>query len=194
MAVEGGQTLLGMINDLLDISKMEAGELTLEYAPLSPGELVERAANQVALLANNKGLALAHEVAPDLPQTFDGDEEKLRRTLVNLLGNAIKFTPSGGTVTVGVRRDPNAFSDALVFFVRDTGEGIPKEAFGRIFEKFGQVENRRAGRKNSTGLGLTFCKLAVETHGGHIGVESELGKGSTFSFTVPLHRAAPPAA
>jgi signal transduction histidine kinase len=112
-----------------------------------------------------------------------GDENKLRRTLVNLLGNAIKFTPSGGTVTIGVRHSREGPS--VVFSISDTGEGIPAEAFGRIFEKFGQVQSRQGGRIMSTGLGLTFCKLAVEAHGGQIAVESVPGQGSTFCFTIP---------
>jgi signal transduction histidine kinase len=104
--------------------------------------------------------------------------------VVNLLANAIKFTPAGGTVTISVRR--NIPDPSLLFCVIDTGEGIPSEAFERIFEKFGQAESRQAGRTMSTGLGLTFCKMVVEAHGGRIWVESELGKGSRFSFIIPL--------
>jgi two-component system, sensor histidine kinase and response regulator len=126
---------------------------------------------------------LAQEIVPDLP-TLYADEEKLLRTLVNLLGNAIKFTPAGGAVTLSAR--PSDTERVLLLSVTDTGEGIPAEAFARIFEKFGQVESRQAGRRMSTGLGLTFCKMVVEAHGGRIWVESELGQGSTFSFTVPL--------
>ena len=187
IAVGGGRTLLGMINDLLDIDKMEEGSLTLETRLLRPEGVVEAALVQVASLAQSKQLSLAQEIAPALP-AVPADEEKLRRTLVNLLGNAVKFTPSGGSVAVSVRHDPA--EAALVFAVRDTGEGIPRDAFERIFQKFGQVETRKAGRKMSTGLGLTFCKMAVEAHGGRIWVESELGKGSTFSFTLPLDGAA----
>jgi two-component system sensor histidine kinase/response regulator len=103
---------------------------------------------------------------------------------VNLLGNAIKFTPEGGMVTVTAHRSDTA--KAMLFSVTDTGEGIPPEAFERIFEKFGQVESRQAGRKMSTGLGLTFCKMVLEAHGGRIWVESEIGKGSIFRCVVPL--------
>jgi signal transduction histidine kinase len=188
LSIDGGHTLLGMINDLLDIDKMEKGSLQLDYGDVSPGELVSSSLAQVALLASGKNIRLSSEVAPDLPNFF-GDGDKLRRTLVNLIGNALKFTPSGGAVAVSVRRG-DADGDSLVFAVQDTGEGIPKEAFDRIFEKFGQVENRKAGRKMSTGLGLTFSKMAVEAHGGRIWVESEPGQGSVFSFALPL--AAPP--
>jgi two-component system, sensor histidine kinase and response regulator len=183
MSVAGGETLLGMINDLLDISKMEDGSLTLDRRDLTPGEMVSQALEQVASLAADKGLSLVNGTEAGVP-ALNADEDKLRRTLVNLIGNAIKFTPAGGSVTVGVRE--NIEGDSLVFTVQDTGEGIPKEAFGRIFEKFGQVESRRSGRKMSTGLGLTFCKLAVDAHGGRIWVDSVLGQGSTFSFTLPL--------
>jgi PAS domain S-box-containing protein len=182
VSIAGGQTLLGMINDLLDISKLEDGSLKLDCADLRAQEVAERALGQVASLASAQQLTLLREIDTDLP--LYADAEKLLRTLVNLLGNAIKFTPLGGTVTLAVRREPG--QNAALFQVRDTGEGIPREAFQRIFEKFGQVESRKAGRKMSTGLGLTFCKMVAEAHGGQIWVESELGKGSTFSFTLPL--------
>lgn len=183
MGIHGGRTLLGMINDLLDISKMEGGALALERVAVQPDAVVAHALEQVLPLAREKNLTLAAELTPDLP-TVAADEDKLRRTLVNLLGNAVKFTPDGRSITLAARlADDGA---AMAFHVRDTGEGIPREAFERIFEKFGQVETRKSGRKMSTGLGLTFCKMAVEAHGGRIWVESELGQGSTFSFTLPL--------
>ena len=183
IAISGGQSLLAMINNLLDISKLEAGSLQLEYSQLSPETLVAGAIAQVASLAVDKNLALAQQIAPTAPN-FPGDEDKLRRTLVNLLGNALKFTPRGGTVTVTVQKSETA--NELLFAVRDTGEGIPPDAFAHIFEKFGQVESRNGGRKMSTGLGLTFSKMAVEAHGGRIWVESTLGEGSAFFFTIPL--------
>lgn len=181
ISLTGGETLLGMINDLLDISKMESGLLELDLKEVSPADLVSSALCQVESLANSKDLKLLTEMESGLP-SFVADRDKLLRTLVNLLGNAVKFTPSGGAITVSARR-----SDvSMQFSVGDTGEGIPAEAFARIFEKFGQVESRTAGRKHSTGLGLTFCKLAVEAHGGRIWLESNMGKGSTFSFIIPL--------
>ena len=181
IAVAGGQTLLGMINDLLDVEKLESGTLQLDYAALSAGDLVASAVAQVAALAQGQGLQLVQHVEPALPP-LRGDEGKLRRTLVNLLGNALKFTPRGGTVTVGARAGQEPQS--VLFWVSDTGEGIPAESFECIFEKFGQVQSRQGGRLMSTGLGLTFCKLAVEAHGGHITVESAPGQGSTFRFTI----------
>ena len=186
-AVNGGETLLGMIDDLLDVEKLESGSMHLDCDAFSAGELVAAAVNQVASLAQSKNLLLAQQIAADLPR-LHADENKLRRTLVNLLGNAIKFTPSGGAVTVEAHR--SAQGHAVTFRVKDTGEGIPPEAFTRIFEKFGQVESRQGGRTAGTGLGLAFCKLAVEAHGGHIGVESMPGQGSAFHFTIALPREA----
>jgi len=183
MGITGGNTLLGMINDLLDVSKMESGTMKLDLSSVTAGAVVAAAAQQVAYLAKDKKLNLKTEVAPGLP-SFLADDDKLRRTLVNLLGNAIKFTPTAGTVTVAARLREE--ENAIQFEISDTGEGIPPESFGKIFEKFGQVEGRKSGRRMSTGLGLTFCKMAVEAHGGRIWVESELGQGSSFLFTIPL--------
>lgn len=183
ISISGGQTLLGMINDMLDVDKLESGLMQLDYGMLSAAELVSFAVGQVASLAESKELSLIQQVDAGLPR-LRGDEDKLRRTLVNLLGNAIKFTPKGGTVTVKARCIEDGQS--MLFSVSDTGAGIPSEAFVRIFEKFGQVASPKPGGSRSTGLGLTFCKLAVEAHGGRIWVESSPCKGSTFSFTIPL--------
>jgi len=187
-AIGGGETLLGMIGDLLDISKLEAGSLALDRRPVPPAIPVEQALAQAAPLALAGGLRVARHVAADLPPVA-ADAELLRRALLNLLGNAVKFTPRGGIVTVSAALD--AAEGAVVFAVGDTGEGIPAHQVRRIFDKFGQVETRKAGHKMSTGLGLTFCKLVAEAHGGRIWVESKLGKGSRFLFTIPI--AAPPA-
>lgn len=183
ISIAGGNTLLGMINDLLDISKMEEGLLVLDRSEFSFAELVEEAFRQVSWLADDKALELRAEIAPEV-MPLNADMEKLRRVLVNLLGNAVKFTPAKGHITVTAHVEPS--SKEWIVGVADTGEGIPKEAFERIFQKFGQVETRKAGKTKSTGLGLTFCKLAIEAHGGRIWVESEPGQGSTFFFTIPI--------
>ncbi|HEX8832774.1 MAG TPA: hybrid sensor histidine kinase/response regulator, partial [Abditibacteriaceae bacterium] len=190
ISIDGGQTLLSMINDLLDISKMEAGLMKLALQETIPEVLIGRALRQVTSLAAAKHLDVSAQVAPNLPLLLL-DEDKMLRTLVNLLGNAIKFTPEGGSIHASVHQEADETTpDAggkVRFSVQDTGEGIPEESFGRIFEKFGQVEGARSGHKMSTGLGLTFCKMVIEAHGGHIGIASRLGEGSTFSLVVPVH-------
>jgi signal transduction histidine kinase len=188
IAVQGGQKLLRMINDVLDISRSEAGKLTLEFQMLEPAALVERALREIEPLAREKGLSLVDDVAPGLAP-FRGDGEKLGRVLTNLLGNAVQFTPNGGTIHVTAATDT---SGDVEFSVRDTGEGIPGEAFDDIFEMFGQGRRRTPGQTRSSGLGLRFCKIVVEAHRGRIHVESEPGQGSRFAFNVPALRSGMP--
>ena len=181
IAMRGSASLLDIINDLLDISKLEAGASDLEIAAFDVATLIENSLEQVQGAASRVGITLQREIALDLAE-FSGDEGKLRRTLVNLLGNAIKFSPSNGAIIIGARAE----NGELWLWVRDHGEGIPREAFDRIFEKFGQVEDRKAGRLMSTGLGLALCKMVADAHRGRIWVESELGQGSTFTVALPL--------
>ena len=183
LATQGGEKLLSMINELLDISKMEDGSLRLEFQKVEPATLMERAVAQAAYLAEDKNLRLQIDVLAPLP-AINADEDKLIRVLVNLCGNAIKFTPAHGSVTIAAKPADHIESGGVVFSVADTGEGIPAECFDRIFEKFGQVETRQSGRTMSTGLGLAFCKMVVELHGGTIWVESRVGEGSKFSFCI----------
>jgi signal transduction histidine kinase len=188
IALSGAECLLGMVNDLLDVSKMEAGLLELKPGKTDPVSLVRGAINQVAYTASSKNIDLRETCPPDLTP-LHADGAKLERVLVNLLGNAIKFTPYDGTVTLSVSagEELGQAPGSLVFSVVDTGRGIPEEAFEQIFEKFGQLEHRETGACSSTGLGLTFCKMVVEAHGGRIWVESEVGQGSRFSFVIPRH-------
>ena len=182
ISLSGGQMLLGMINDLLDISKMEEGLMTLDKSPLSLKKLIEDAFQQVGWLAAEKELDIQADIVPSDIE-LHADAEKLLRVLVNILGNAVKFTPAKGHIKARARIDTAAAE--VVVGIADSGEGIPKEAFERIFAKFEQVETRLAGKTKSTGLGLAFCKLVIEAHGGRIWVESEPGQGSTFFFTIP---------
>ena len=188
-AIGGGEALLGMVNDLLDIGKWESGSLVLDRQPLQSADVIEYALAQTAPLARRNGLRVARNIPSGLP-LVGADRDLLRRSLTNLLGNAVKFTPRGGIVTVSASYEPA--EGAVVFAVGDTGEGIPAHQVRRIFDKFGQVESRKAGRRMSTGLGLTFCKLVAEAHGGRIWVESKLGKGSRFLFTIPVTPASVP--
>ncbi len=180
VAMRSGRNLLGLINDMLDTFKLEAGALQLEHSTFKVCDLVKKAVEQIASLLIDKNLQLQYELEETLP-LMRGDENKLERVLMNLLSNAIKFTPHGGQITIVGYSNTNELSLAI----RDTGEGIAPEAVDRIFEKFGQAQNRKAGHHNSTGLGLAFCKLVVEAHGGRIWVESMPGIGSTFFVTMP---------
>ena len=181
IALRGGFSLLDMINDLLDISKLESGASGLDIRMLDVAALIEESCEQVQAAAASRQIALQYDFAPDLP-ALPGDKDKLRRTLVNLLGNAIKFSLEDAPIVIRAQSDEKE----MTLSVRDYGEGIPREAFERIFEKFGQAQNRRAGRMMSTGLGLALCKMVVEAHQGRIWVESELGRGSTFYVALPL--------
>jgi signal transduction histidine kinase len=184
-AREGGQRLLRMVNDLLDINRLEAREMPLAPEEFAAVDAARAALATVESLAAEKELQLAIASA-DEDLRVRADPEITRRVLVNLLGNAVKFAPAGGSVTLTVAP---AGGDAAEFSVADTGPGIAAEHLERIFDKFYQVEARTHGsRIPSTGLGLTFCRLAVEAHGGRIGVESTPGQGSRFWFTLPASR------
>ena len=188
ISLRGGYSLTQMINTILDVSRGEAGELALTKYPVTPEALIQAATEQVLHLSQAKNQSLTSVITPQLPPLV-ADEDKLRRVLVNLLGNAIQHTPKGGSIEVSVRVEPSTEDGAadgqnLLWCVCDNGSGIAETDFERIFQKFGQA--KPGERKASTGLGLTFCKLVIESHGGRIWVESELDKGSRFSFTLPV--------
>ncbi len=205
IAHQGSQTMLEMINTLLDISRLEQGRPTLNPEPLSPYALVDETLDRLRPSAQGQNVRLEQQLAVGLPP-LEADREKLIRVLQNLLDNAIKFSPSGSEITLGsVHVQTNADGDLtvcskgvmlsvtppllaeggwLVLWVRDKGPGIPAQYHERIFEKFGQVRGRKV---RGTGLGLTFCKLAVEAHGGQIWLESAEGMGSTFVLVLPLN-------
>lgn len=178
-AIRASEDLADMINNLLDISKMEAGELEPAREELSAADLVDGAFERVNHLAQEGGLELRSDLEDGL--VLRADPGLLRRVLVNLLGNAIKFTPAGGSVTVEGRRE----GAAARICVHDTGEGIPEDQLGRLFRKFAQVERKDQRKRQGTGLGLAFVKLAVEAHGGQVSVRSRVGAGSSFCFTIP---------
>lgn len=180
MAVRGQTRLTGMIEDLLDIARAEGEEMPLQLADNDLGPMIQAAVDEAALAAEEAEIKLAVDLEACPP--VRSDAEKTRRVVANLLANAIKFTPRGGQVTVGLR---SAAREALVT-VRDNGEGIPEGLQERIFEKFAQAQAAAEGHRMSVGLGLSFCRLAVEAQGGRIWVESTVGKGSTFSFSLPL--------
>jgi NtrC-family two-component system sensor histidine kinase KinB len=195
IAASSSQKMLEMVNSLLDISQLEAGQMRLEIKARPLHNLVDSARERVAPLALEYGIALQVDLPSDPPQVAV-DEELVTRVLVNLLDNAIKFSPQGGVVSVtanGVSAPPT-FEDRsestsqhyVSVSVTDTGPGIPEKYREKIFEKFGQVEEQESRQGRGSGLGLTFCKLVVEAHGGHIWVDSQVGQGSTFTFTLPV--------
>jgi len=175
-----GKHLLGLINDVLDLSKIEAGQLTLSPGDFSAEELVRGVYVAVEPLATAKGLALRLDLAANLPPAH-GDERRLSQVLLNLVGNAIKFTDRGE-----VRISASAAKGSLTFAVRDTGPGIAPADQAKIFEEFQQADNSTTRQKGGTGLGLAISRRIVELHGGTLGVQSELGRGATFSVTLPL--------
>jgi PAS domain S-box-containing protein len=181
-----GDNLLNLINDILDLSKVEASQLELERTGFSLNDLLEKVREMVAVRAHEKGLALVCAIAPEVPRDLVGDPTRLRQVLLNLLGNAIKFTESG-EVALRVTADANStVSSSLRFTISDTGIGIPSEKLGAVFERFTQADSSTTRRYGGSGLGLTISKRLVELMGGCIRVESDVAKGSVFSFTVPL--------
>jgi len=176
-----GKHLLGLINDVLDLSKIEAGQLTLSLSDYSLAELIQGVAVAVEPLAAQKNLALRTNIAPGLP-VGHGDERRLAQVLLNLVGNAIKFTDAG-EVAIEASHSDGAFRVA----VRDSGPGIAAADQAKIFEEFQQVDDSSTRTKGGTGLGLAISKRIVEMHGGRILVDSELGKGSTFTVRLPVN-------
>ncbi len=169
-----------IIRDLLDVTAIEAGRLTVDRAPLDPAAVVERAREQFAPLAAERGLTLVADAAPGLPAVL-ADGERLLQALGNLLGNALKFTPQGGTVWLTVADAPRDTARGVRFAVRDSGPGIAGEHLPHLFDRFWQArETRRAG----AGLGLAIAQGIVQAHGGVIGVDSTVGEGAEFSFTL----------
>ncbi|TMC28279.1 MAG: HAMP domain-containing histidine kinase, partial [Chloroflexi bacterium] len=178
-----GQHLLTLINDILDLSKIEAGRMELEVSTFSLAAAVENGLTIVRERAARHGIALQAVLPKDLPK-IEADERKVKQILYNLLSNAAKFTPDGGRVEVRVRQE----NEHVQVDVEDTGIGIAPDDQTRIFEEFRQVGRERS--REGTGLGLTLTKRFIELHGGRIWVESTPGKGSTFSFTLPIRRPA----
>lgn len=167
-----------MVSDLLDVSRMEVGKMPLELAPADVGAL---AVDAVVAAGASPRVRIQVEAPADKLRVVC-DAGIIRRVVANLVGNAVKFTPASGQITVIVRGDGAEVKVSVV----DTGPGIPPEYHQKVFEKFGQVEAARHGAKHSSGLGLTFCKFAVEAHGGRIGLESAAGTGSTFWLALPV--------
>lgn len=180
MMERNAQSLIELVNDLLDASKLESGTMRLELASIDLRGLIDELRENMEPLAREKGLQMEEDLPEDLPPV-EADRTKLRRILVNLVSNAIKFTSKGGRVSVRAAR-----TDGRIHIsVSDTGVGIAPEDVKRLFDKYEQARSRATRGEKGTGLGLYITKQLVELHGGEIKVESEVGKGSTFSFTIP---------
>ena len=180
------ESLLLIINDVLDFSKIEAGKMELELIPFDLRESLAETMMALSFRAHQRGLELVYEVQPEVPEALLGDPGRIRQILVNLVGNAIKFTEHGEIFVCVDERLPGSVTTVLHFAVKDTGVGIPVDQQERIFDAFSQADGSMTRKYGGTGLGLTICMRLAEMMGGHVWLESEPGKGSTFHFTVQL--------
>jgi len=180
--MHAGENLLNIINDILDISKIEAGYLELESTEFNLQDLLDKACDIMAMRARDKGIGLVCNVLPDVPVHLIGDPVRLRQVILNLLGNAIKFTDNGEVVLEVSKESSDA--GTLLFSIRDTGIGIPEDKVNKIFEKFTQADSSTTRKYGGTGLGLAISKRLVKLMGGRIWVTSAVGAGSTFYFTA----------
>lgn len=180
LALGSCKDVLDLIDSLLEVARMESDEPVLELQPISLLALITDTVNRLRLLAEQYNITLELDAPAELP-SIQGDGNKLERVLDNLLDNALKYTPEGGLITVAVR----PVNGQVEVRVTDTGTGIPPEYQGRIFERFTRVPGSE-GRRRGLGWGLAFCRSVIEAHGGRIWLESEVGQGSTFAFTIPV--------
>jgi NtrC-family two-component system sensor histidine kinase KinB len=183
VARRAARRVLAMVESLLDIARMESGDMEIDLQDTQLKPVVEGVVSELLPQANDYGVILRVEIPSELPQVRV-DRAKITRVVSNILDNAIKFTPSGGQVLVACRV---ISGEMLAVEISDSGPGIPQEFREKIFEPFSQVPEQR-GRRRGSGLGLTFCKLAVEAHGGRIWVEEGPGGGSLFTFTLPISK------
>ncbi|MGZ4733372.1 MAG: response regulator [Terriglobales bacterium] len=193
MVKTSADSLLSLLNDILDLSKIEAGKLDFETIDFNLRDTLEDAIKGLSLRAHQKGIELACHLPPHVPEAVQGDPTRLRQVVVNLVGNAIKFTTTGEVVLRVDSAEPETDSAELHFSVSDTGVGVPLDKQQTIFEAFTQADGSMTRKYGGTGLGLTICSRLVEMMGGRIWVESEPCRGSTFHFTarLPLQKTAP---
>src|SRR5262249_4681809 len=181
MATANSERLLHLINDILDFSKLQAASLPMSFAPGILPQVIRSSASNLSHLAMERGIQLALEMPNDVPLVIM-DEQRMGQVVTNLLSNALKFSPRGSTVTIAVK----VSEASLHVWVRDEGEGIAPKDMSRLFQKFSQLDSSTTRKAGGTGLGLVITKGIIEAHGGRIWVESEIGQGSSFHFTLPL--------
>ena len=181
LALNNVERLSRLINDLLDLSKLESNKFTIKPIPFRIDDLVQSLVNEFGAWSKTKGITIQTKI--EKPLEIEADQDRISQVLTNLIGNALKFTPSGGTVTVEGKRSADLLK--VEVGVRDTGPGIAKNDFQKLFEKFSRIESQAMQGVSGTGLGLTIAKEIVELHGGRIWIESEEGKGSYFAFELP---------
>ncbi len=181
-----GSSLLGLVNELLDLSRLESGKVELAAAPIPLASTVRQTAGIIASQAYGKGLAFSVELAADLPDEIVGDAARLRQILLNLLGNAIKFTDSGSVRLCVTRQPEHGRPERIVFEVHDTGPGVPEQVRPILFQRFSQADPSLARRHGGAGLGLAISRQLVELMGGRIGVRSGGESGSVFWFEIPF--------
>jgi PAS domain S-box-containing protein len=189
---DSAEALRALINDILDFSKIEAGRIDLELVDFELEPAVERVAELLSTRATQKGIDIATFIAPDVPTSLHGDQGRLRQVLLNLAGNAVKFTQAGGVCIEVTLADDNESHPRLRFTVSDTGIGIAPSAIDKLFQEFTQLDDSQSRRFGGSGLGLAISRGLVELMGGAIGVDSAEGRGSTFWFEIALERRAPP--
>lgn len=179
-------TLLALVNDILDFSKVEAGKMELEIIDFNLSDVMQDIERTQVVSAKQKGLKLLKSASTDIPEYIQGDPTRIRQVLLNLVNNAIKFTAKGHIILEAARTHDSSGNPCLRFEITDTGIGIPQVAVGKIFDAFTQADSSTTRRFGGSGLGLSICKRLVELMKGEIGVMSEVDKGSTFWFSVPL--------
>ena len=182
-----GERLTTLINDLLDLAKLEAGKVILDVEPFPVRQLFDQTLAPMALFFEKKNLRVVQEIEAGAAEIYV-DRNRLLQVMANLVSNAVKFTPENGTITCRARNGRGPDACFVEISIQDTGIGIAKEELGKVFEKFHQIYTRNDGMKG-TGLGLPICKMIVELQGGRMWLESEPGQGCTFTFTVPAHQA-----
>ena len=176
--------LSALVDDILDLSKLEAKKMDIKLKPTAIATIIDHVCQTLDTWVKNKGIALVKSVEENLPE-INVDPDRIIQVLINIISNAIKFTPKDGTITVNAKLSLGR--DQMVLSVTDTGVGIPKDDLPKIFGKFQQAKNRSAGDKSGTGLGLTIAQELVQLHGGKIEVDSEEGQGTTFTFTLSMN-------